>query len=342
VGELDRREGWRAEGATSLRDWIVERCGVSDATARHYAQVAERAWDLPHLSAALSDGQISFDKLRALVGVATPENDGALVERAASCSVRELAELARATHGRPAATAPEGDTRRTLRFNDACRTVTAQLPPDSYAEVRTCLEARAKRIPSDGETPWDQRLCDGFLSLVRTGGRGRGARSPYFVVAHVALGALIDRESGRATELAGDLERGGLIDLETIHRVACDATITLAVDDDVGHTMYEGRTRREPSGAQWRELMRRDRHCRFPGCTNVTFAHAHHITPWKPDGRTDLDNLALLCTHHHYLVHSRQWTMAGNASEQLRFVGPTGRAMVSRPSPMWTAVSGVS
>ena len=30
--------------------------------------------------------------------------------------------------------------------------------------------------------------------------------------------------------------------------------------------------------------------------------------------------------------------MSGNANEELTFVGPTGRVMTSRPSPMWTAV----
>ena len=60
--------------------------------------------------------------------------------------------------------------------------------------------------------------------------------------------------------------------------------------------------------------MRRDRHCRFPGCTNVTFTNVHHIVPWKPGGRTDLDNLALLCVFHHGMVHRKGWTMSGNAN----------------------------
>src|SRR5580700_3771981 len=50
VGELDRRQGWRDEGATSLEAWIVERCGVSVATARAWAHVAGRLFDLPHLA----------------------------------------------------------------------------------------------------------------------------------------------------------------------------------------------------------------------------------------------------------------------------------------------------
>jgi hypothetical protein len=86
--------------------------------------------------------------------------------------------------------------------------------------------------------------------------------------------------------------------------------------------------------------MRRDRHCRFPGCTNVTFVNPHHIKWWKPhQGTTDLPNLALLCEHHHHLVHSKAWSLSGDANEELTFVGPSGRVMTSRPSPLWTSVS---
>jgi hypothetical protein len=202
----------------------------------------------------------------------------------------------------------------------------------------------AKEIPSgDSEIAWDQRMADAFMGLIRSGGEGDAggsANSPYFVVVHVPADALLDG-SGDASELVGDLERGGLISVEAVRRVLCDATIALAVDDDVGHTMYEGRARRWPSGPQHREVRRRDRHCRFPGCTNVLFTNVHHIKEWKPDrGPTDLDNLALLCVHHHGLVHSKQWTMSGNANELLIFVGPSGRTMRSRPSPIWTAVTG--
>jgi hypothetical protein len=103
--------------------------------------------------------------------------------------------------------------------------------------------------------------------------------------------------------------------------------------------MYEGRARRDPTPTQRRELWRRDRHCRFPGCTNATFVNPHHIAPWKPGGRTDVDNLTLLCEHHHHRIHSKEWTMTGDANDELRFVGPSGRIMTSRPSPLWTRVT---
>jgi hypothetical protein len=199
------------------------------------------------------------------------------------------------------------------------------------------LERAAKRLPSDGDTGWDQRLCDAFLLTSRSAGTGSGAGSPnpHLVVAHVPLVALTEEGS----ELAGQLERDGLVSRETVRRIACDAAIAIAVDDDVGHTMFEGRHRRDPTDAQRRELRRRDQHCRFPGCENVIFTNPHHIKEWRAGGCTDLDNLVMLCVHHHHLVHSGGWRMDGNANEELSFVGPTGRVMTSRPSPMWTAIA---
>ena len=343
LGEVDRRQSFRAEGATSTQTWAADRFGVSSPTARALTRVGEKAWGMPQLVGSLCAGEVSLDKVRALADVATPETDSELCDQAKACTVRQLADTAR-QHAAAAAAATSNPTsahdRRYLRFNEQCRTMTVQLPPESFAETRACLEARAKHVPSDGETPWDQRLCDAFLGLLRSSATPDAeaepgtptTSSPYLVVVHTPLAALTDDQS----DLAGELERAGLIGASTVRKIACDATVALAVDDDVGHTMYEGRARRWPSDAQRREVMRRDRHCRFPGCTNVTFTNTHHVKPWKPGGTTDLDNLALMCLHHHHVVHSKGWEMTGDANEELTFVGPTGRVMVTRPSPLWT------
>ena len=348
VGEVDRAQEYRDEGATSTESWLVERYGVSTATARSLTQVGKKAWDLPHLVAGLGRAEISFDKVRLLADVATPETERGLCERAKEHSVRQLADIARSEAELAATRATSSSRsehdRRFLRFNDAYRTISAQLPPDTYAETKAAIDAQLKQIPSDGATPLDQRRCDALLGIVHSSVPGSNGSpttatttSPYVVVAHVPLDALVE-DSGEHNTVAGELEHGGLIDAETVQRIACDATIVVALDDDVGHTMYEGRARRFPSEAQRREVTRRDRHCRFPGCVNVTFTNVHHIVPWKPGGRTDLDNLALLCLFHHKTVHSKGWAMSGDANTELTFCGPSGRVMTSRPSPLWTRV----
>ncbi|MFZ0251351.1 MAG: DUF222 domain-containing protein [Acidimicrobiales bacterium] len=349
LDEVERSQSFREEGATSIGSWVSERFGVASATARSLAHVGEKVANLPHLRGALCAGEVSLDKVRTVADVATPESDRELCEEAQRCSVRELADVAQSRVRDPRASALTSDEqyeRRFVRFNDQFRTVTAQLPSESYAEAKACLETRAKEIPSDGETLWDHRLCDAYMDVLRasgsgdSGGRAKADRAnPYFVVVHVPVEALVDGDTGETAQLAGELERDGLISTEVVREIACGATIAVAIDDDVGHTMYEGRARRFPTGAQRREVRRRDRHCRFPGCTNVTFADVHHVVPWKLGGRTDLDNLAFLCRHHHGVVHRKGWSMTGNANDELTIVGPTGRVMASRPSPLWTRVT---
>jgi uncharacterized protein DUF222/HNH endonuclease len=348
LGEFERRQAFRDDGATSLESWVAERFGISTPSARAYARVAEVAWDLPHLVGGLSGADLSFDKVRALADVASPETERELCERAKECSLRELADIARTEAELARTASPFGASGagsahhgRYLRFNDTSRTLSAQLAPDSYAQIKARIDAVVKQVPTEGETPLDQRRCDALLGIVHQAKGPAGTAtttSPYVVVAHVPLAALVE-DSGETSSLAGELEHGGLIDHDTLRRIACDATIVIALDDDLGHTMYEGRARRFPSDAQRREVMRRDRRCRFPGCANVTFTNVHHILPWKPRGRTDLDNLALLCVFHHTTVHSKGWKMSGDANGALTFSGPSGRVMTSRPSPLWTRVT---
>ena len=134
VGELDRREAWRTEGATSSAAWLTERLGVAEGTGRSWSQVAESLWDMPHLAQGLRVGALSFDKVRVAVELATPETD------ARSCARPKSARCASCGSGpgeRGTTTSRPGHAEyRYLRFNDARRTITAQLSEDAYAEVR--------------------------------------------------------------------------------------------------------------------------------------------------------------------------------------------------------------
>ena len=60
--------------------------------------------------------------------------------------------------------------------------------------------------------------------------KGSSTPDPFLVVAHVPLADLVGEE-GEPSELGAELQHGGLIDLETVRRIACDATVVVAVDD---------------------------------------------------------------------------------------------------------------
>ena len=50
----------------------------------------------------------------------------------------------------------------------------------------------------------------------------------------------------------------------------------------------------------------------------------HHIIWWRNGGRTDLDNLLPICTHHHTKVHDDGWNLHSGPNRELTITFPDG------------------
>jgi hypothetical protein len=151
------------------------------------------------------------------------------------------------------------------------------------------------------------------------------------VVVHAPLEVLVGCSTGDVAEIAGV----GPVPAEVLRRLACDANVDLAVEDRNGAIMDQGRVRRDPTPVQRVEIDRRDKGCRFPGCSYTEFTNVHHIQHWADGGLTNLDNLVTLCGRHHRAVHELGWAVTGDAGEVLSFTSPHGHSMHSAPSPTW-------
>ncbi len=97
----------------------------------------------------------------------------------------------------------------------------------------------------------------------------------------------------------------GGISAETAAMLACDAVVLGIIRGVGGAVLHHGRRRRMVSPAQRRALQIRDGGCRYPSCARTSGLDAHHVRHWAAQGRTDLDNLVLLCRFHHLAVHER-------------------------------------
>jgi hypothetical protein len=140
----------------------------------------------------------------------------------------------------------------------------------------------------------------------------------------------LDQEAlGPDGALAGTLEDGTRVPAETLRRVACDCGL-VAVHHD-GQALDIGRRARSIPPAIRRALMLRDRGCAFPGCTHTRFLHAHHVEHWLHGGATSLDNLVMLCTFHHHLVHEGGWTVTSRGGGAFLFQPPLGKPLAQRP-----------
>jgi len=128
------------------------------------------------------------------------------------------------------------------------------------------------------------------------------------------------------------LADGTAIRASEAQAAGCDSGWVCHHHDSSGRPLFQGRRSHTWSVAQRREALVRDgRRCRFPGCGRST-CHLHHLHWWSRGGATDIDNGALLCRHHHTLVHEGDYAIAGEPGGLLRFYAAGGRLIgATRP-----------
>ncbi|MFN2375666.1 MAG: HNH endonuclease [Candidatus Binatia bacterium] len=85
-----RIRAWRFLGFVRLADFARERLGLSPRSLEDDARVLDALDGLPRLSAALESGALTWTRVRALVRVATPANEVALLQASLAVSLREL------------------------------------------------------------------------------------------------------------------------------------------------------------------------------------------------------------------------------------------------------------
>ena len=115
--------------------------------------------------------------------------------------------------------------------------------------------------------------------------------------------------------------------LETVKRLACDASLVVVTEDERGTPLNVGRKQRTISTSIRRALWARDRHCTFPGCHRTRFVDAHHVHHWVDGGQTSVDNLVLLCSYHHRLLHEGGYSIRRDYRGEHYFMRADGRAI---------------
>jgi hypothetical protein len=131
-----------------------------------------------------------------------------------------------------------------------------------------------------------------------------------------------------------ELENGTRVSAETSKRLSCDASVVGIAHGRDGSILDVGRRTRTIPPSLRRALEARDGGCRFPGC-GLRFTDAHHVKHWADGGETKLENLLLLCSHHHRLVHDLGWRVewwGRGVDRHPAFLDPRGQVhMNTRP-----------
>ena len=356
IAEFDRRHGWSDGSTQSCAHWLNWQCGIDMGAAREKVRVAHALEKLPRITAAMERGELSYSKARALTRVACEKTEeyflsialhgtAAHVEKLVRCyrRAKESEELSRE--------AQQQATRRVSFFHDedGSLVLKARLPAEIGALVIKALDAAvndsavsnvsAETAPKQTacglvvrvseETPsWGARRADALgriaESFLQHGAEALSGGDRQQIVVHVDAETLREGCAGRC-----ELEDGPSLPVETVRRLACDASIVSVLEDAQGEPLNVGRKTRSLPPALRRALNVRDRGCRFPGCSNTRYVDAHHIHHWAKGGETKLSNLVQLCRFHHRQVHEGRVVVQVLDDGALRFVGPNGESFDS-------------
>jgi hypothetical protein len=148
----------------------------------------------------------------------------------------------------------------------------------------------------------------------------------------VVLHADVEALAGNEESAACHLEEGPAICAETARRLACEASLIAVLHGPKGSLDVGRKTRAIPPSIRRALRVRDEGRCRFPGCENRRFVDAHHIVHWARGGETKLDNLVLLCSRHHRLVHEGGFRVARSGDGSFVFRRPDGKAIPPAPA----------
>ena len=189
---FDELEGWRAAGARSCAAWAVTELGHCRSLAYLLLQVGRALKALPIIAGLFRGGELSFSKVRALVRVASPEDERALAIMALGVDAETVQRRCDEYRwGRAGdSDADEGMRerarfeRRSVRFSrlpDGSVGVHGALPPDMAAALVRCLERAEAALFADadrdsGALPTAaQRRADALVALAEAGAAGGNA-----------------------------------------------------------------------------------------------------------------------------------------------------------------------
>ncbi len=366
IREFDERGGWLKWGFTDALAWLRWRCDLSSNAARDKLRVAHALKKLPAMSTAFKTGSISYSKVRALTRIANKENEQELVDIAATLTAANVEIFCRqrvnATKN-STANANRTHDNRSLRIwcneKTGLMNFSIELTIEEGALFEKAIEKAAVGISSDvAKEPdklrkkndsWHALQADAAVLIVKEYLSGKptvnevssNSKSKhcsksaqlstptadlYQVVVHVDETALVKGNNESTTDSTSESE----LPIDTVRRLCCDGSIIPIIENAKGEPLNVGRKVRTITTAIRRALWSRDKGCAFPGCQHTRYVDAHHIKHWVDDGETSVNNLILLCTKHHRLVHEGGYTIETDSTDNTFtrfFRRPDGRVV---------------
>ena len=303
-------------GEGLARRMVLDELQASKQQARREVETASQLSQTRETLDALGAGEIPEDHAKQIAKAASqgPVDESVLVEAARR---EDFGTFSRTLRDHQHEQSPDDGKslmakqreRRSLSFfkapDDGMFILNGRFDPVAGNRIEAALADEVRRQRNDDksgdQTAFDQRLADALEELVCADTDDRTPQRTTLI-----LTADWDALNQKLAEAR--LLDGTPLPVDEALRLACNADIVPAVFNAKNQELWVGRKLRLATEAQRAALIIRDKHC--VGCgRSAVWCEAHHIEEWLTGGRTDIDNLVLVCKPCHHNIHDHGWVV---------------------------------
>lgn len=288
----------------------------SERQAKRDTATARGLAEMPALAESLAEGRLNVEHAAIVADAAeqvSPDVAAELISVAESMPADRFAREAREFVGRHTSAADAEKRHRRQRdrraawhkvHGDGSVEIHGRFDKATGEELLAAWKERTDRLWRDDGgrdgTPDDvrshaQRRADALADLITAPAPDAGATHARFQI-HIVF----NLPSGSVTWLDGSVVADSVLEA-----IGPSADVIGHVFDDKGRPLWQGRSKRLATAAQWRSLIVATRGCGHCGA-DIDRCQAHHLREWLEGGTTDIDNLQLLCHTCHGHEHRGQ------------------------------------
>jgi hypothetical protein len=327
AAELAAGDAWDEDGSATAIDWIRFNGNMTASAAADLVAVGKNLHRMPDSHHAVYQGEIGYAHMKAMArtaaAVGSKFEEAPLLEKARENSAGKFYYICH--HYRHAADREGFEAERAEMVEDrklfisTCEDGTVLLSgnfdPESGAAIRTKLEPLARKSGADDDRSREKRNADALVELASGGGSH----------AQIQVTTSLETLLGQVGAPAADMELCSLpISSKTVERLACDCSVTRILLGSDSMVIDVGRAKRTISGPARKALNARDRSCTWPSCERpASWCDGHHLEHWARGGTNEPDNLTLLCSRHHWMVHEGNWQIVRDDDGRMLTIPPT-------------------
>ena len=311
VGQVERTNGWKGEGARSISEWLATETDCAQYEAQSVVILANQLQHLPTTQAALLSGTLSNAQAVEVArgAIVAPNTESQLLNLAKHVTVRDLRDAtARVIAGATDEAARHKQIHnsrflKSWRDPDGAFILKGRMTVANGALVMAALKPlqeeifKAARKSGNHKRP-EAYAADALMALcaAKTASAAKPSRTNAVINIRVDLAALKNghTEDGEICEIAGV----GPIPVATAKEYLGEAFLKLLILDgtDIKTIAHMGRAIPAPLRTAIEE---RDRVCQVPTCDMTLGLEIDHIKPFAEGGAASYENLVRLCKRHH-------------------------------------------